>query len=461
MTPRRLLASGEKRKDRRRRHRSPQWRGQGLPRRRPPRRSRRSPWGARPPQASPRPQGSHRAPRAGRRPGPTSPPGQCAARPRQHVKVTKMAARCRPSLRPSPSARSTARAGREEVTPGASPSPLPPRPRAPHSGTGFSTATTGAHRPRDLPVSQRRRFARALCSARAANAARARSPSLLPHPARPGPRRPRRAPAGEGDGLPPLPAPAGLSRAADLKQELDPLDGRHRSLADGGGDAARQKVLEEGDSLVRHVRAAPEPPGERRRCRSSRKGGTAAAHELNAGRRQPRPPAPHWPHSPGGGASPPETGGAGSPQGGGYGGRWGVAPLGSPLRAQGGAVPLPPSAPAAPVAQRRVDQGSQGWPDPSGRCRRLRGGAVQCGGGRPGVAGPTAQQLADHGCSHDSFHGSRFLKGFLPSLSAVLGRGCRSLYNLRVTPCRNGVCHAAGHEADCQAAGRHVWGTGL
>lgn len=179
--------------------------------------------------------------------------------------------------------------------------PLPAVPSAPAAGAAGSDTTAAAplgppgplsaprpawrnrlrlhrRRPRDLPAS-RRRLARALCPALAA--APAPRPSLCPRPAR-RPRGHRRAP-------PALPV---LARAADLEQELDPLDGRHRSLADGGGDAARQKVLEEGDGLVRHVRAAPELPGGRLCCRLSRKGGSAAAHGLNAGQSRPRPRLP-------------------------------------------------------------------------------------------------------------------------------------------------------------------------
>lgn len=165
------------------------------------------------------------------------------------------------------------------MTPRRPPTSARPGPALPPLPAWRNRLRLPRRRPRDLPASRRRRLARALCPALAA--APAPRPSLCPRPAR-RPRGHRRAP-------PALPV---LSRAADLEQELDPLDGRHRSLADGGGDAARQKVLEEGDGLVRHVRAAPELPGGRRCRRLSRKGGSAPAHGLNAGQRRPRPLLP-------------------------------------------------------------------------------------------------------------------------------------------------------------------------
>lgn len=149
--------------------------------------------------------------------------------------------------------------------------PLP----APHGGTGFGFSAA-AH-----------------VTFPPAAAAASLAPFVLagrgPRPRPPLSPRPARRPRGQRGALP---TPPVLVRTADLEQELDPLDGRHRSLADGGGDAARQKVLEEGDGLVRHVRAAPEPPGGKRCCRSSRKGGSGPAHGLNAGPRRPRPRAP-------------------------------------------------------------------------------------------------------------------------------------------------------------------------
>lgn len=118
-----------------------------------------------------------------------------------------------------------------------------------------------APRPRDLT---NRPLARGLCSARAA-AARCPPHSYPPRLLWPS----GRAPPGK---VTAALAPAGPGRAAHLQQELDPLDGRYRRLADGGGDAARQEVLEEGDGLVRHVHAAaagketPPPLGQKGRA---------------------------------------------------------------------------------------------------------------------------------------------------------------------------------------------------